>query len=417
MTHETPDATELETVTAAYHDAAEAIGLDDELSLLLASSHREITAQVPVRMDDGVLRVFTAYRVQHNGARGPYKGGLRYHPEVDLDGVRALAGAMTWKTALVDLPFGGAKGGIDLDPKGLSSAERQRATRALMGRLDKVLGPMRDIMAPDMGSGPAEMAWLMDEYGRLHGHTPAVVTGKPVELGGTLGRVEATGEGVAIVAGEVARDMGLALEGARVAVQGFGNVGSHAAQALARMGCRIVAVSDVAGAVHNPGGLDIAELLRRAQHGIAGHEGMDVEAISNAELLAADCDILIPAAVGGVLHAANADAVRARLVVEGANGPLTPGADRVLAERGVVVAPDILANAGGVIVSYLEWVQNLQNVHWERPRVDAELSRRLLDAHTVVRARAARDGCSLRQAAYRVAVSRVAQAEALRGHG
>jgi glutamate dehydrogenase (NAD(P)+) len=411
-----PDATELESVTAAYDDAAAAIGLDDELRLLLATPHREITAQVPVRMDDGRLRVFTAYRVQHNGARGPYKGGLRYHPRVDLDGVRALAAAMTWKTALVDLPFGGAKGGIDLDPKRLSEAERQRATRALMRGIDKVLGPMRDVMAPDMGSGPAEMAWLMDEYGRLHGHTPAIVTGKPVELGGTAGRVEATGAGIAIVAGEAARDSGLPLEGARVAVQGFGNVGSHAAEALAARGCVVVAVGDVDGAVHDPRGLDVAELLRRARGGIVGHEGMDVEVLTNEELLACDCDVLVPAAIGGVLHAGNAGSVRARMVVEGANGPLTPGADAILAARGVMVVPDILANSGGVVVSYLEWVQNLQNVRWERRQVDDELGRRLPEAYAAVRARAASDDCSLRQAAYRVAVSRVAAAEALRGH-
>ena len=411
-----PDATELETVTVAYRDAAEAIGLNDELRLLLASSHREITAQVPVRMDDGRLRVFTAYRVQYNGARGPYKGGLRYHPDVDLDGVRALAAAMTWKTALTDLPFGGAKGGIDLDPKNLSPGERQRATRALMDSLEKVLGPMRDIMAPDMGSGPVEMAWLMDEYGRLHGHTPAIVTGKPLELGGTVGRIEATGEGVAIITAAVARHAEILLEGAHVAVQGFGNVGSHAAAALARLGCVIVGVSDVSGAVHNPRGLDVDELVRRARSGITGHEGMDLERIGNDELLALDCDILVPAAIGGVLHAANADTVRARIVVEGANGPLTPGADAVLAERGTLVVPDILANSGGVIVSYLEWVQNLQNIRWERGQVDEELSRRLLGAYAAVQERATRDGCSLRAAAYRVAVTRVAAAEALRGH-
>ena len=412
-----PDATELETVTVAYREAAEAIGLDDELRMLLAGSHREITAQVPVRMDDGHLRVFTAYRVQYNGARGPYKGGLRYHPDVDLDGVRALAAAMAWKTALTDLPFGGAKGGIDLDPRALSPGERQRATRALMGSLEKVLGPMRDIMAPDMGSGPVEMAWLMDEYGRLHGHTPAIVTGKPIELGGTAGRIEATGEGVAIVTAAVAHHAEILLDGARVAVQGFGNVGSHAVAALARLGCVIVGVSDVSGAVHNPRGLDADELVRRARSGIAGHEGMDVERISNDELLALDCDILVPAAIGGVLHAGNADTVRARMVVEAANGPLTPGADAVLAERGTLVVPDVLANSGGVIVSYLEWVQNLQNIRWERRQVDEELTRRLLGAYAVAQERATRDGCSLRAAAYRVAVTRVAAVEALRGHG
>ena len=274
---------------------------------------------------------------------------------------------------------------------------------------------MRDIMAPDMGSGPAEMAWLMDEYGRLRGHTPAIVTGKPVELGGTVGRVEATGRGVAIVAREAAAAAGLDLVGARVAVQGFGNVGSHAAEALARLGCRVVAVSDVAGAVRNPGGLDVDELLRRARSGVAGHEGMDVERIGNAELLATECEILVPAAVGGVLHEGNAHTVRARLVVEGANVPLTPGADRALAERGIIVVPDILANAGGVVVSYLEWVQNLQHVRWERTQVDDELSRRLVAAHRQVQERAASDGCSLGRAAHRLALSRVAEAERLRG--
>jgi glutamate dehydrogenase (NAD(P)+) len=409
------DATELETVRAAYEAAADALELDDDVRRILASSHREITVQVPFRMDDGTLRVQTAYRVQHNGARGPYKGGLRYHPEVDLDGVRALAASMTWKTALVGLPFGGAKGGLDVEPRGLSPAERQRATRALMARIDKVLGPMRDVMAPDMGSGPAEMAWLMDEYGRLHGHTPAIVTGKPVELGGTAGRVEATGEGVALVAREAMRDAGIPVAGARVAIQGFGNVGSHAAAALHRLGCVVVAVSDVAGAVHNPAGLDVRELVRRARAGEVGHEDMDVERISNAELLAIDCEVLVPAAVGGVLHAGNAGAVRARMVVEGANTPLTPGADAVLASMGVVVVPDVLANAGGVVVSYLEWVQNLQNVQWERRQVDEELARRLTAAHAEIRVRAAADGCALREAAHRVALARVAEAERLRG--
>jgi glutamate dehydrogenase (NAD(P)+) len=411
-----PDATELETVTAAYEEAADAVGLDGDLRLVLGRPYREIAAQVPLRMDDGSLRLLTAYRVQHNGARGPYKGGLRYHPDVDLDGVRALAAGMTWKTALAGLPFGGAKGGLDVDPRGLSPAELQRATRAVMDRLEKVLGPMRDIMAPDMGTGPAEMAWLMDEYGRLHGHTPAIVTGKPLDLGGTAGRIEATGEGVAAVTREAAGAIGLGLGGARVAIQGFGNVGSHAAVALARLGCRVVAVGDALGAVRNPAGLDVAELVRRARAGIVGHEGMEVEPISNADLLATDCEVLVPAAVGGVIHAGNADRVRARMVVEGANGPTTPEADRILGDRGVLVVPDILANAGGVIVSYLEWTQNTQNVTWDRAQVDAELSRRLVAAHGEARGRAGADGCSLRQAAYRVAVERVARAVRLRGY-
>ena len=383
---------------------------------MLSRPYREISAQVPLRLDDGRLRLLTAYRVQHNGARGPYKGGLRYHPAVDLDGVRALAAGMTWKTALAGLPFGGAKGGLDLDPRGLSPAELQRATRAVMDRLEKVLGPMRDIMAPDMGTGPAEMAWLMDEYGRLHGHTPAIVTGKPVELGGTVGRVEATGEGVAVVAREAAGAIGMPLRGARVAIQGFGNVGSHAAAALARLGCRIVAVSDADGGVWNPAGLDAGELVRRARAGVVGHEGLDVERIANDELLALECEVLLPAAVGGVLHAGNAGAVRARMVVEAANGPTTPEADRILGARGVLVVPDVLANAGGVVVSYLEWIQNTQNVSWERSQVDSELSGRLVRAHADVRERGAADGCTQRQAAYRVALERVARAVRLRGY-
>ena len=411
------DATELQTVTAAYEDAADAIGLDPDLRLVLAGPYREIIAQVPLRLDDGALRVHTAYRVQHNGARGPYKGGFRYHPAVDLDGVRALAASMTWKTALVGVPFGGAKGGIDVDPHALSAGERQRVTRAVMDRLEKVLGPMRDVMAPDMGSGPQEMAWLMDEYGRLHGHTPAIVTGKPPALGGTAGRVEATGRGLAMVtrAAAAAADIPV-LGGARVAVQGFGNVGSHAAEALAALGYRIVAVSDEAGAVLNPRGLDVAELLRRARGGIVGHDGMDAERGTNADLIACDCEILVPAAVGGVIHAGNAHAVRARMVVEGANSPVTPAAEEILRERGVLVVPDVLANAGGVVVSYLEWIQNTQNVTWEPRQVDEELERRLLRAHREVQERARADGCGLRQAAYRLAVARVAEAVRLRGY-
>lgn len=410
-----PDATELETVTHSYEMAAEAIGLPDDLRTVLAHPYREIAAQVPVRMDDGSLRVFTAYRVQHSGALGPFKGGLRYHPAVDLDEVRALAAAMTWKTALTGLPFGGGKGGITFDPKEHSDGERQRTTRGALRGLEKVLGPMRDIMAPDMGSGPQEMAWLMDEYSRLVGYTPAIVTGKPLDLGGTCGRVEATGEGVAIAAREAAREIGLDIPGARVVVQGFGNVGSHAAEAFHQLGCVVVGVSDIEGAVYNPRGLDVPELLRRARARIPGHTGMDVAEITNEELLALECEILVPAAVGGTIHARNADAVRATMVVEGANNPTTPGADAILGERGVTVVPDVLANAGGVIVSYLEWIQNTQNVHWELAQVQAELEQRMCGAIGTTHARSLHDGCTLRQAAHRVGLERVAAALRLRG--
>ena len=314
----------------------------------------------------------TGYRVQHNGARGPYKGGLRFHPEVDLDGVRALAAAMTWKTALVDLPYGGAKGGMDLDPKLLSPAERQRATRALMGRIDKVLGPMRDIMAPDMGTGPAEMGWLMDEYGRLHGHTPAIVTGKPVPLGGPWGASRPPGRASP---SSPARRHGR--RASRSRAPGSRSRASATWAATRPTRWRGWAARSSPSATSRSGPQPGRARRRRAgaAHALGeiGHEGMDVEAITNAELLAVECEILVPAAVGGVLHAGNADEVRARMVVEAANTPLTPGADRALA------------------------------------------SRRLVAAHRRVRERAAFDACSLRQAAHRLALSRVAEAERLRG--
>ena len=335
------DATELETVRAAYEAAADALALDDEVRRILASSHREITVQVPFRMDDGTLRVHTAYRVQHNGARGPYKGGLRYHPEVDLDGVRALAAAMTWKTALVGLPFGGAKGGMDLEPKDLSPAERQRATRVLMDRLDKVLGPMRDVMAPDMGTGPAEMAWLMDEYGRLHGHTPGD-RDRQARRGGRHRRPR-RGHG------RGRRPRGAGGDGRRGAARrgrARGDPGLRQRRQPRGRGAPPDGVRGGGGQRRRggrapPGRPRRRRALRRARAGEVGHDGMDVERITNAELLACDCDVLVPAAVGGVLHAGNAGSVRARMVVEGANTPLTPGADAILADMGVTVVPDI----------------------------------------------------------------------------
>ncbi len=411
-----PDATELETVEHAFDEAATTLDLSPDVRERLDLPERELIAQVPVRMDDGRVEVFTAYRVQHSNARGPYKGGFRYHPKVDLDGVRALAATMTWKTALTELPFGGAKGGVNVDPKGLSSSERQAVTRGLMGPLECVLGPMKDIMAPDMGSGPPEMAWMMDEWSRLRGYAPAIVTGKPVVLGGTEGRVEATGYGVALITRSIVHELGWDMEGLRVAVQGFGNVGSHAAHSLSRMGCKVVGVSDVNSAYVNDSGLDVGELVRRARSGIIGHEGMDLEEASNDELLTLDCDVLIPAALGMVLHAGNADDVKASLVVEAANSPTTPGADAIFEERGIRVLPDVLANAGGVIVSYLEWIQNTQNVQWSRRQVDDELEERMRSAFEAACFRAHHDGCTLRQAAYRLAVERVVEAVGLRGH-
>ena len=406
-----------EEVNQTVSRACRIIGLPDSVREIFCTTYRALSVQIPLRRRDGSINVLRGYRVQHNGARGPYKGGIRYHPEANIAEVRAMASLMTWKCAIVNLPYGGAKGGVMVDPHLLDEAELEQLTRRFTLAISYVLGVNRDIPAPDVNTNAQTMAWIMDAYGSRYGHAPGIVTGKPVAVGGTIGRVEATGEGVALVAREAMRDAGIAPAGARVAIQGFGNVGSHAAAALHRLGCVVVAVSDVAGAIHNPAGLDVAELVRRARAGEVGHEGMDVERIGNAELLACECDLLVPAAVGGVLHAGNAAAVRARMVVEGANTPTTPGADAILADMGVIVVPDVLANAGGVVVSYLEWVQNLQNVQWERRQVDEELTRRLTNAHADVRARAAQDGCSLREAAHRVAVARVAEAERLRGIG
>jgi glutamate dehydrogenase (NAD(P)+) len=407
-----PEASCLMAVVAAFEQAADDLDLPDDARRLLGGSSRELSVQVPVRRDDGSLSVFIGYRVQHNGARGPFKGGLRYHPEVDLDEVRALAALMTWKTAVTDLPLGGAKGGLACDPRALSAGELQRATRTLMDRLEPVLGPMEDVMAPDVGTGPREMAWLMDEYARLHGHTPAIVTGKPLELEGSPGRVAATGRGVGIVAREAARALGLPLEGARAAIQGFGNVGSHAAEALAALGCRIVAVSNSAGGVFRGDGLDLGALRGRRGRGF---EDVPGETISNEELLALECEILVPAALSGALHERNAADVRARMVVEGANGPTTPGADAILRGRGVAVVPDILANAGGVVVSYFEWVQNLQQLRWGEGEVNERLDQRLTAAFGEVWGGSEGDGTALRRGAYRLAVDRVVTAVRLRG--
>lgn len=396
--------------------AVQILGYDEGLHEMLATPRREVNVAVPLRRDDGRIELFHGYRVQHNVSRGPGKGGLRFHPAVDVDEVRALAMLMTWKCAVVDLPYGGAKGGVGIDPSQYSLPELERVTRRYTTEIMPVIGPERDIMAPDMGTNEQTMAWVLDTYSVSHGYTiPAVVTGKPITLGGSLGRTTATSRGVVHVTRAALREAGDRLEGASVAIQGFGKVGAHAAQIFAAEGARVVAVSDQFGGVHTPEGLDVERLVDHvAQTGsVVGFP--EADPIDNSTLLALEVDVLVPAAVDGVLDADNAHAVRARVVVEGANGPTTGEADVILAERGVVVVPDILANAGGVVVSYFEWAQANQAYRWTREEIENRLADRMHSAFAAVSEMAARESLTLRDAALVIGVARVAEAHQTRG--
>ena len=403
-----------------FERAADLINLEAYMRKILMSPFREVQVEVPVRMDDGRIEVFTGYRIQHNGARGPCKGGIRYHPEADHDEVLGLATIMTWKTALMDIPFGGAKGGVTVDPKKLSKLELERLTRRFTQRIAIVLGPYRDIPAPDVNTNAQVMAWILDEYSSRQGYTPAVVTGKPVSLGGSLGREEATGRGVMYVMQEYARDFGIPLKGGRggVVIQGFGNVGSHLARLLdSEAGAKVVAVSSVEGGVYNDQGLDVPGLLAHVAQGKPVTEWKAGKRITNEELWAIPCDWLVPAALGGVItKEANAQTVDCKVVVEGANEPTTPTADLILEERGIAVIPDFLANAGGVTVSYYEWAQNLQQYRWTHEQVNRELKATITKAYVSVRDLAKERKVTFRTAAYGIALQRVADAERLRGN-
>jgi glutamate dehydrogenase (NAD(P)+) len=401
-----------------FLDALNQLGVDEESKQLMCTPYREVKCELPLRRENGQVGVYVGYRVQHDRSRGPFKGGLRYHPAVDLDHCRALARAMTWKCAVVDLPFGGAKGGIACDPSTLTFSERETLTKRLVNRLAPLLGPDRDIPAPDMGTGPQEMAWILEEYAQLSGDDPAVVTGKPVELGGSSSRLAATGRGVSLVTAWACPAQGIELDGARVAVQGFGNVGRYAAAFLADLGARVVAVSDVHGALFAGDGLDLEGVGRCLEDADSPKlpELEDFgEAISNEELLALDVDVLVPAAIDGVFDAASARDARAKMIVEGANLPTTWEGAEVFAERGIPVIPDILANAGGVTASYLEWVQNRQRYRWPEERVDKKLESILKAAWREVRDRAQKEDVTYRQASYLIAVERVGRATELRG--
>jgi glutamate dehydrogenase (NAD(P)+) len=399
-------------------NAAKALNLDPGMHKFLRVPERTLIVSVPVMLEEGQLEVYTGYRVQHSTGRGPGKGGIRFHPNVTLSEVEGLAMLMTWKCAVTDLPLGGAKGGVAVDPRKLTRRQVERLTKRYTAGILPIIGPERDIPAPDVNTDESTMAWIVDTVTMMTGqHSPAVVTGKPVELGGSRGRTEATGRGVAFVTLEVLKRAGKRPEDARVAVQGFGNVGSITAKALSEAGCKIVAISDVSGGYAAPNGIDIPKAIEHVrtskQRLLEGFPGLSK--ISNEELLAMDVDVLVPAALEGVITPANAGSVRAKIVVEGANGPITSEADRILTDRGVTIVPDILANAGGVVVSYFEWVQSRAGFYWELDEVERRLEIYMRRAMELVLATAKTYDSSLREAAFIVAVDRVARAIDRRG--
>ena len=398
-----------------FNQAADLIGLDEEVRLSLIAPDRELMVEVPLRKDDGSIQSFRGYRVQHNNSRGPFKGGIRFHEEVDLDEVRALAALMTWKTALVDIPYGGGKGGITVNPNNLSVLELERLSRRFFRSIDPIIGLNRDIPAPDVNTNAQIMAWFMDEYGMMNGHTPGIVTGKPIELGGSLGREAATGRGTAIITRESANFFNIDLSKSNVVIQGFGNVGSYTAKFLDEMGSKIIAVSDVNGGLYEPDGFDVPSLIEFNSKNRTIKGCGQGSAISNEKLIGLECDFLIPAALGGVIHKMNVDELNCKVVVEAANGPVTPTADKKLFEKNIHVVPDILTNAGGVTVSYFEWVQNLQQLQWDESEINEKLEKKMVSAFEEVSILMEQRKTSMRMAAFAVAIDRGAQAYALRG--
>ena len=398
-----------------FRKAARIMDIGERIETLLATPLREVKCQVSIELDSGEIRTFVGYRVQHDNSRGPMKGGLRYHQSVDSGEVNELAALMTWKTAVVNLPYGGAKGGVQCDPSGMSLKELERLTRKFVDQIQDVIGPTRDIPAPDVNTNPQVMAWIMDQYSKYHGHSPAVVTGKPLDLYGSKGRETATGRGLLYICREVLRDVGLPIKGTRFAIQGFGNVGSHSARLISEDGGIIVAISDVHGAIRNDKGIEIPALFDHVKRFGTVKGFAAAQSCSHDDILVADCEVLVPAALGHVLNKDNAPAVRARIVLEGANGPTTPEADEIFEKKGVLVVPDILTNAGGVTVSYFEWVQNIQMLTWDEERVNAELEKIMKDAYERVAQISRVRKVPLRTAAYILAIGRVGKATVLRG--
>jgi glutamate dehydrogenase (NAD(P)+) len=401
--------------SGSYQKAVELLGLKPEIAKALEMPDRELTVEVPFRLDSGKVESLVGFRVQHNNTRGPFKGGIRYHHHVDLAEVRSLAALMTWKTSLLDIPYGGGKGGIQIDTSKYSRNEMERLSRRFFRAIDPFIGPNIDIPAPDVNTNAQVMGWFMDEYSQTHGYTPACVTGKPLELGGSEGREHATGKGTAITVRETSKNYDVDLENATVVVQGFGNVGSFAAKFLDDYGCKIIAVSDVTGGVHDPNGLDIPSLFDyNYEHRTIDGCGQG-QKLTNEELLALECDYLIPAALGGAINEKNVDTINCKIVIEAANGPVTPEAADVLWSKKVPIIPDILTNAGGVTVSYFEWVQNLQQFKWELEEVDTKLETKMVKAFDEVYAIKQEKNVPMRIASFMVAIDRVARSYELRG--
>ena len=398
-----------------FNTAADTMDLGQHVKKMMADPYRVIQVQIPVEDDNGEINVYTGYRVQHNKGRGPMKGGLRYHPTVDAEHSASLGSLMTWKTALLDIPFGGAKGGINCDPTKMSEKEVEKVTRKFISSIHENIGPYKDIPAPDVNTNGQVMAWIMDEYSKINGFSPAVVTGKPIDLHGSEGREAATGRGIVNVCETLLQDRNLDVENTKFVIQGFGNVGSHCANILYEMGAKVIAISDVSGGIHCPEGLDIPTLSAYTRFGglLKDYEGYDY--VTNEDLLLLECDILIPAALGRTIHKDNAGHLRCKMVVEGANSPVTPEADEILDKRGIAVAPDILANAGGVTVSYFEWTQNIQQFKWSEEDINMRLKLRMRKACQTVGKVAKKYNVPLRTAAFIVAIGRVGKATVLSG--
>ncbi|KAK2356377.1 NAD-dependent glutamate dehydrogenase [Trifolium repens] len=398
-----------------FQRASRILGLDSKLEKSLLIPFREIKVECTIPKDDGTLVSYVGFRIQHDNARGPMKGGIRYHPEVDPDEVNALAQLMTWKTAVADIPYGGAKGGIGCNPRDLSISELERLTRVFTQKIHDLIGVQRDVPAPDMGTNAQTMAWILDEYSKFHGHSPAVVTGKPIDLGGSLGREAATGLGVVFATEAWLAENGKAVSDQTFAIQGFGNVGTWAAKAIFERGGKVVAVSDITGAIKNPNGIDITALLKHKATNGNLTEFQGAEIMDANEVLVHECDVLIPCALGGVLNKDNAADVKAKLIVEAANHPTDPDADEILSKKGVTILPDIYANAGGVTVSYFEWVQNIQGFMWDEEKVNRELKKYMSKAFLDIKAMCKIHDCDLRMGAFTLGVNRVARATLLRG--
>ena len=406
----------LDIVRFYFDRAVERLQLSDDLRVVFWEPYREVTVQIPIKRADSKIHVYSGYRIQHNGARGPYKGGIRFHPEVDVDEVRALASLMTWKTAVANVPFGGAKGGVNCPAGEMADGELQTVARSFMDKIEKVLGPTRDIPAPDVNTNAQTMAWLMDEYGKLHGHTPAICTGKPIALEGSYGREQATGRGCVYMFREAAPQIGLSPAETTFVVQGYGNVGSWAARIMQQLGSKMVGASDATGAIRSDAGIDADDLAKHIAEDGKLTEFPGTEVISPDDLLAIECDVLIPAALGGMIHEGNADRINCRMIIEGANSPTTPAADQILEDKGVHIIPDVMANAGGVVASYFEWVQNLQHFRWSEREVNDKLGGIMRKAYRDVSARGKEERVALRDAAYLVGIERVVEASRTRGY-